>query len=186
MAAEGAARAPHPARRQAPYLAGRAPRRPATGAGGCERAPPPCPPSLARVSRGSAERRPGSPQPQSCRRQSFVRRRRRRRRLRVPPAGGGETRKGKEEEGREAAARGHSPAAPTSRGSAVCGSRPARAPRPRPGPARPPVQTAAPAAAAPPARPGRRHPEPPASLRRARAAGAASMCRGAASAPRPR
>lgn len=43
--------------------------------------------------------------------------------------------RGRSRRGREAAARAHSPAAPTSRGSAVCGSRPARAPRPRPGPA---------------------------------------------------
>lgn len=113
-----------------------APRRPAAGARGCERARPLRARSASRASRGRLCReRPGNPQPQSCRRRSFVRRPRR---LRVPPAGGGETRKGKEEEeGKEAAAQAHSSRRrrpPPGRCSAVPRARPARAPRPRPGP----------------------------------------------------
>lgn len=109
------------------------------GRGGCERARPLRARSpRARLGGGSAARRRGNLQPQSCRPRSFVqRRRRRRRRLRIPPAGGGETRKGKkeEEEGTEATARAHS-----------------RRPRPPPG------GSAVPAlglhAPPPPARPG--------------------------------
>ena len=129
----------------------------------------------ARLGGGSATRRLGNPQPQSCRRRSFVRRRRRRRRrrLRVPPAGGGETRKGKkekkEEEGTEAAARAHSRRPRPPPGGSAAPALGLYAP-PAPGPARPPGHTAAAAAAAPSARPGRSHPEPPASLRRARGA----------------
>lgn len=162
------------------------------GRGGCERARPLRARSpRARLGGGSAARRPGSLQPQSCRPRSFVqrRRRRRRRRLRIPPAGGGETRKGKkeEEEGTEATARAHSlRPRPTPGGSAV----PALGLHAPPPPARPPGHTAATAAAAPSARPG---PPGPATATRSRrrvcgergARGAASMRPGAASVPQP-
>lgn len=128
-----------------------APRRPAArGAEGVSARAPSVPAQLrARLGGGSAQRRRGSPQPQSCRLRSFVLRR-----LRVPPAGGGETRKGKEEEeGREAAARAHSSRGRPPLGGSAVPAVGLHAP-PAPGPARPRVLTAAAAAAAPPARLG--------------------------------
>ncbi|XP_022427187.1 uncharacterized protein LOC111173703 [Delphinapterus leucas] len=65
------------------------------------------------------------------------------------------------------------PSAPTSRGLRSPCSRPVRAPRPRPGQASRPHgrrRGCSPFCPARPARPGRSHPEPPASLRRARGA----------------
>lgn len=148
------------------------------GRGGCERARPSVPARLARVS-GRLRRQapPGNPASvlppaELCSSGGVATAAA----ARIPPAGGGETRKGKkeEEEGTEATARAHSSArASTSRGSAV----PALGPHAPPPPARPsrlhwprPPRAAAPFCPARPTRLGPRHPEPPASLRRARGA----------------
>lgn len=141
-----------------------APRRPAArGAEGVSARAPSVPAELrARLGGGSAQRRRGSPQPQSCRLRSFVLRR-----LRVPPAGGGETRKGKEEEGREAAARAHSSCRRLPPGGSAVPAVGLHA-SPAPGPARPRVLTAAAAAAAPSARPGPPGPPGPAAATRSR------------------